>query len=742
MEPKKLKMRPYARLLTMLGDQLIKNEKIALVELIKNSYDADANWVEVRFEDFNEDMTYRENSRILVRDDGSGMTLDTIQRHWMNPAAPKKLIEKQEGKNKTPKKKRIKQGEKGIGRFTILKLGREIRITTRAEGEDSETTLLYDFSRFDEDFLKKDGQRMDEIYLDDIEIECHQSFHNLRLGEEHGTEIAISNLKESWSKKIIDELCQDVDNLTDPISRIKSRDGEKSEDRDEEKPADFEIKIYCNGDRKVIGRKESEELRSLIETKTVLDVRGHFDSENGVFGFQTNPNDEQSIEIKDPKITGLWLWRRRFGKNSMHVNAFECGGFGFQFYIFDFARGIGGRHELTANEKSILKKHRIYLYRDVMRVYPYGDPDDDWLNIDVDRGTGRAGHFFSNDQIVGWVDITHEENPKLRDKTNREGLIETGGAAEDFKFLIRIFLSYIRQNHYARHQLKQKKRAEHRKFQDDKIARLLEELGTALEKQEQKSHVQKVERIQIEYESEKNYFSQRIETTEDLAGVGLSVEMASHDIMLMITRAEELGTGIAQIAKDEGLDHLKIKTDTLVGVLHQVVDGMQDVQTLFKSSLRQQRLFEVARVLNRVYKIYSGLLEKSDVLYRENLVGNAALRVRTTDGLLMQVFINLFDNASYWLDTVSVDREICITINGDNEELIFSDSGPGIDEDDLPYIFEPFYSGKGESGRGLGLYIARQLLERHGFSIAVAEGEQKVLSGANFVINFEKENRS
>ncbi|MCY4148428.1 MAG: ATP-binding protein [Gammaproteobacteria bacterium] len=123
MEPKKLKMRPYARLLTMLGDQLIKNEKIALVELIKNSYDADANWVEVRFEDFNEDMTYRENSRILVRDDGSGMTLDTIQRHWMNPAAPKKLIEKQEGKNKTPKKKRIKQGEKGIGRFTILKLG-------------------------------------------------------------------------------------------------------------------------------------------------------------------------------------------------------------------------------------------------------------------------------------------------------------------------------------------------------------------------------------------------------------------------------------------------------------------------------------------------------------------------------------------------------------------------------------------------------------------------------------------
>ena len=68
-------------------------------------------------------------------------------------------------------------------------------------------------------------------------------------------------------------------------------------------------------------------------------------------------------------------------------------------------------------------------------MYPYGDPDDDWLNIDVTRGTGRVGDFFSNDQIVGWIDITLKSNPELRDKTNREGLIETGGAAERYYFL-------------------------------------------------------------------------------------------------------------------------------------------------------------------------------------------------------------------------------------------------------------------------------------------------------------------
>lgn len=72
--------------------------------------------------------------------------------------------------------------------------------------------------------------------------------------------------------------------------------------------------------------------------------------------------------------------------------------------------------------------------------------------------------------------------------------------------------------------------------------------------------------------------------------------------------------------------------------------------------------------------------------------------------------------------------------------MIFSDNGPGIDKDDVPYIFEPFYSGKGDEGRSLGLYIARQLLERSDYSIELAElKSEKIMSGANFVVNFVQE---
>lgn len=90
-----LKIRPYARLLTMLGEQLIKNERIALIELIKNSYDADAEWVKISFVNFDEDFKYNSNSKIVIEDSGLGMTYEIIEKHLLNPATPEKKRKKE-----------------------------------------------------------------------------------------------------------------------------------------------------------------------------------------------------------------------------------------------------------------------------------------------------------------------------------------------------------------------------------------------------------------------------------------------------------------------------------------------------------------------------------------------------------------------------------------------------------------------------------------------------------------------
>lgn len=88
---KNVTIRPFARLLTMLGDQLIKNEQIAVIELIKNAYDADADWVKVSFEGFTESLNITSESRIIIEDNGCGMTSERIEKSWMSPATPNKF---------------------------------------------------------------------------------------------------------------------------------------------------------------------------------------------------------------------------------------------------------------------------------------------------------------------------------------------------------------------------------------------------------------------------------------------------------------------------------------------------------------------------------------------------------------------------------------------------------------------------------------------------------------------------
>ena len=730
-EREPLSIRPYARLLTMLGEQLLKNERVALVELIKNSYDADADRVDVEFERFEEDMTTKPESRIVVRDNGCGMTLDTVRKDWMNPATPSKFLAKTKGKRRTPVKNRVVQGEKGIGRFSVLKLAKKIDVITRAEGAEMETVVHYDFTRFDDEFVKEEGEEK-EIFLDELKIDWDERKPETLPGKAHGTVIEMEALKGAWSEYLIKLLCRDVANLTDPVSRLTRK---KTKDS-------FEIVVACNGVRRVVANAEEETLKALIEDKAVFSIKGRFVSEGCVYRFDKGMGEEE-VSLYDERVKGLWIWRQRYSENKVRQQAakrqtYACGDFAFQFYIFDFARGIDSRYVLSQHDKNRLKDHRVYLYRDGVRVYPYGDPDDDWLNIDTSRGIGRAGDFFSNDQILGWVDITQEGNQALRDKTNREGLIETGGAAEDFVFLIGTFLSLIKQGPFLRYQMKQQQKNLAKTVREGVVSEHLAKLKESLRESGDTPRARAVSKIESEYRQERSFLSRRAEMTEDLAGVGLSVEMASHDIMLLMDRAQDIGLRLARHARKGTIRVVREQADMLVGVLQQIVSDMQDVQSLFRSSRRRRQVLKVEPILDKIHGIYASLLEKLEITFNKSVVGTSPLVAKTTDGVLMQVLINLFDNAAYWLDTKGpkAPREIRVTLNGDAGELVFEDSGPGVDVEDRPYIFEAFFSGKGQEGRGLGLYIARQLLERHGYGIELVDARDASLGGTSFAVSF------
>ena len=751
MTAKILKIRPYARLLTMLGEQLIKNEQIALAELIKNAYDADADWVKISFIDFGEDdktdkLVVLPQSKIVIEDNGCGMTIDVIEKSWMNPATPNKKVKSNEDVKQTPRG-RIIQGEKGIGRFAILKLGRKITITTRSSDENIEYVIDYDLSQYDDDFLTQNGKEKD-LFIDDINITVTKRLpldivnrevivNNISFKEKNdkGTKIEITNLKGSWDKDKLEKVSAESQKLESIFDKIFNR----------ERNNQFEIGFELNSNRINLSDQTIQKLSSLLENYAVLRITdGKYDENKQEFSYKLN-DTQYFLPIQDSQISGLSVFKTYFMKEqdlfgSPIVRKSECGNFKFNFFIFDFAADKESNYYLDSKEKEIIRDHRIYLYRDKIRVAPYGDSDNDWLETDKKRATGKAGGYLSNDQIVGFIDITKKDNPKLKDKTNREGLIEEGNATRDFIMLLHSFLLYIRQHPYKQYQERCKQQNEQKinrlKIVENKFLELKAVIG------ENKNALHIYNDIVKSYNIERAFYKKSLETTEDLAGVGLSVETSSHDMMMMLSKGLD---SIDKLVKDINGDILTGKKQiekellTVRGMFSFVQDQMKDIQLLFKSSKQRRRDIKFSDLLEKVEKIYTKTLARKGINYNVIKKGKPII-TKCTDAVILQLLINLFDNSIYWLASPGIfDKKIIITLDGNNNRVIFSDNGPGISIDDKPYIFEAFYSGK-EDGRGLGLYIARQLLKRMGYSIFLAElKSDKVLSGANFIINFTKE---
>lgn len=742
----KLQIKPYARLLTMLGDQLIKNELIALIELIKNSYDADASWVKVSFIDFAEDYSLKPSSKIIIEDDGCGMNAEILRKHWLNPATPDKLKRKKTDP-KTPKG-RVLQGEKGIGRFAIFKLGKKITIITRRqvqdkmgrfldEGEIFENMLTYDFSKYDNDFLLENGEEK-ELFLEQLEVDLTQRAPTsivekeillgttLRTRKPYGTVIEITDLKTRWTSERVDRIQRDIGKLQ-PIFATEDL-------------ADFSVWFYK--DKALLEPRDSYKtiINNCLENKSVLKVTdGHFSCSTNTFTFKLN-GQTMKLNFQDQDISGLTQFKR-FKELEEKKESLECGSFDFEFYIFDLNVDSENpsKYYLSKEEKGIIKEHRIYLYRDNVRVMPYGDPEDDWLGIDMARGTVRADEYLSNDQVVGCVYISQKENANLKDKTNREGLIEEGRALEDFIGVLRLILRYLRKKPFAQYLIDKQRKKETDLIKNGRPNELIE--GAKKQFGNDEKAMAFLRTFESSYTKEKRILEDRIKKTENLAAVGLSIETASHDVMLLLGKAVEQQEALIKelmLGYEVDRDELISRLTLVRGTISMIQTQMKDVQLLFPSTKAKTKNIDVRSIIEKVHNLYKRALKENSIEVEYD-VSTQPVIAKTTDAVLLQVFINLFDNALYWLKSIDSERKIMITIDGSQNRIIFSDSGPGVNADDIDYIFEAFYSGKGEEGRGLGLYIARQLLDRYDYSIDLAEfSKDKRLRGANFVLEFVK----
>ena len=301
-------------------------------------------------------------------------------------------------------------------------------------------------------------------------------------------------------------------------------------------------------------------------------------------------------------------------------------------------------------------------------------------------------------------------------------------------------LAWLRAKPYARYLASNRKKAENELSRGDRMDAFIKRARVQADGDPEM--LKFVNSFKQKYDREHSVFEQRIKKTENLAAVGLSVETASHDLMMLLRRSLEQLDGLIKdlmVHKDIDSAILQQSLESIRGQLGMVETQMGDIQLLFPSSKGRSKIVDVREIVDKVFNIYKRVLNRNSIDVEYEVNGNP-VRVRVTDAVLLQLFINLFDNALWWLQTTDSDRKILITFDGDDQRVIFSDNGPGVREEDAPYIFDAFFSGKGIEGRGLGLYIARQLLDRFGYSIELATNlKDRRLKGANFVVNFNQD---
>src|SRR2546423_79981 len=217
--------RPYARLVSILGDQLISSKWVGVIELVKNSYDADAEEVFVRFLDFDEE---GKNPTIEIEDDGDGMTLDIIRNVWMKPATPYKLNQKKSKEHRFTKKGRLMQGDKGVGRFAIYKLGNHVEIFTKTS-TTQEVQLTLNFREYAQDDEFSDEQ-VQQKYLDEIKNEwkVNDTPTCITNTKAQGTLIRITDLRNDWTFTDLERLEVAFQRMIPPIipnfEKVISRD--------------------------------------------------------------------------------------------------------------------------------------------------------------------------------------------------------------------------------------------------------------------------------------------------------------------------------------------------------------------------------------------------------------------------------------------------------------------------------------------------------------------------------------
>ena len=725
-----------AGLLFQLGEQLVARRSIALSELIKNAYDADATRVDVLLEDVT-----KEGGTILVQDDGHGMTFERVRDSWMQVATPTKIDEPYSPSGRT------RTGAKGVGRFAARRLGDRLTLVTVAQrkgGRREEVTVTFEWSeRF------KSGQALGSIPV---------TYTRRRVddGAQTGTLVSIERVRDAWEEDDVADLRQDLLTLINPFL---------SDSFDHLRPPEAPDHTASEDGAGPPRRRDAREQFEVV--------------------LQSPEFPEQEGDLSDYFLRARWgalagtvhpdggaTYRLEIRETGEEVTYEAAPGTfhlipGARFLVFSFVYkgSLFGEFDFGVNDARKIGREvgGVRIYLDDFRVFPYGDQKDDWLRLNemkasrtpqlLRRGEGMKAAaglpaterpellMFGTNQLFGAVEISRFGQNKIEVNVSRERLVENEAFLQLREFVqLGIFWMTVQ---YSRVTLPEREarrlarqegavaKAEDAEALLRRVIELVEARPESVVSQlpEIRDRISdlssKMGEIRLAAEAEqKDRISER-SMLRILASTGTSLSIVSHQLEGLAEGAGGLATDIGDLAASaepvppEELVALKTRAEDW----RALVEHQMELLGLLlgrQSRLRRRRLV-VRNLADRVVGAFDSYRDDHGIKFL-NLVPEGLRTPPLYEAELGAVLLNAVTNSLKALRRVEpADRYLAV--DGERREgsaiVRVLDTGPGIPAGDRERVFEPYMSTSEPdpilgAGTGLGLMVVRDLLREYG----------------------------
>jgi len=761
-----------ARTAKLIGMENFSNASGAIIELVKNAYDADAKTcitVFQKIEKPKEDAQSQNDKEsqndtpkfyyeIYIIDDGSGMTKDILNNQWMTIGTDDKLINFKTGK------KRIKTGAKGIGRFALNRLGKVAEVHSVPEKQEIPyegyywkvnwenfdipgTTINQVMAEFDVIPSLSIKDTLNSIFSENKEI---LELIN-KLSFKHGTIIKITSLNDLWDNKSIEKIYSDLEQLIPPKEQSFFEIFFFSTEN-ENKYGLVPTAYYDDYDYKIEAHYLSDKKKTInIKiTRNELDVKRLENEFRDVFeleGMKNFPFRLKDIKAKSFEISQSLNDFKGFKENVNHELLEKIGAFKFIFYFIKNTKDLDSekypyKEIISATRRAWLEKFGgIKIFRDDFRVRPYGENGDDWLLLGERQakspaGAGQriGGYRIRPNQISGTIMISRITNELFQDKSGREGFQETP-AFELFKnIIIEIIHKFEEDRNIIMFCLSELYKATHRDDAKQKAKHLIDNMSkNKIASDDPKQQIETLVKGYSALEEEIEEKEMEIRLLRNLASTGLIISSFAHELDSIRSRLESrtnfLLTNLKEMIPESALKNINEQDNPyyMVQLIQQEDIKLKHWLNYSLNSLgadkRKRKNIDINNYFLNFKNVWDGLLieKKIKLALKNKITEDYSFRCFEVD--LDSIFNNLLSNSIYALSKIKDNRMITIQyyLNNNFVIIIFKDNGNGLSHEyykNPNAIFNSFETSKKDpygniTGTGLGLYIVKSVIEQY-----------------------------